>query len=702
MSDDIVALEKLAELSGVRTFYYDNRGQLVRARPAALKAMVNALGIPLATLDDAPRALRDFRRRTWKRCVEPVLVSWGGKPIVVVVRLPENESRRRILFRLRVSGPDGVSVRRFSFPLSSAPTRSTVRIGSVSYVLKRFVLPGALPIGYHELSLEFGGTRGESLVVSAPGQAPETNEGRRTWGVFLPLYALRSRRSWGIGDFTDLGALAGYVGDRGGTVLGTLPILATFLDEPFDYSPYNPASRLFWNELFIDVDRIPDLAECSTARRLVESAGFRAGVEALRRSNLVDYRKQMAHKRPVLFELSRFVATRESGRRAELRSFLEQRPQVVDYARFRAACERHRAPWQRWPRRLARGGIREGDVDPEVERYHIYAQWIAHEQIEDLARTAEAAGVGLYLDLPLGVHPSSYDVYREQDVFMTGVSAGAPPDSFFNRGQDWSFPPFHPYRLRAERYRHFIAVLRHHLGQARVLRIDHVMWLHRLFAIPHGMDASNGVYLNYHADELYAIICLEAHNGNSLVVGEDLGTVPENVRGKMARHGLRGMYIMQYETAPRPGAAPPEVPVNCLAGLNTHDMPTFASYWKGLDIRERVDYGLLDESGAKTERKRRAAQRKSLVAHLRKQGLLREKATIENVLRACLSHLAASRARCVLVNLEDLWLETRPQNFPGTGQELPNWRRKARVALDALPGHRKVENILRDVSRLRA
>jgi 4-alpha-glucanotransferase len=278
---------------------------------------------------------------------------------------------------------------------------------------------------------------------------------------------------------------------------------------------------------------------------------------------------------------------------------------------------------------------------------------------------------------------------------------GAPPDAFFTRGQAWGFPPLHPERAREQGHRHLIACLRHHLEQAGALRIDHIMGLHRLFWVPKGMEPRDGVYVRYPAEELYSILCLESHRHRSLIVGENLGTVPAYVNRALARHGILGMYVAQYATTAKVAMALRPVPSRSVASINTHDMPPFAAFWRGLDIGDRRALGLLTQRGAERERQRRQALKRSLVSFLRRQGWLRGSASAFSVLRACLAHLAASPARLLLVNLEDLWLETKPQNVPGTVDERPNWRRKARHSLEALCQMPQVADTLREIDRLR-
>jgi len=425
-------------------------------------------------------------------------------------------------------------------------------------------------------------------------------------------------------------------------------------------------------------------------------------VARLRADDHVAYRRGMALRRRVLEELAAsFFANAPAGERAELQEFLAARPHAADYAAFRAAMERRREAWHRWPDGPRDGSLTEGDSDAASRRYHLYVQWRAEQQMRDVAARARASGPGLCLDFPLGVHPDGYDTWRHRDLFVFGVASGAPPDHYSRLGQDWGSPPLHPERIREDRYRYVIAGFRHLFRHAGVLRVDHVMSLHRLFWVPAGMGSRHGVYVRYPAEELYAILATESQRHGTLVVGEDLGTVPPAVRPAMRRRGFLRTWAVQRALTREPDGAlsPPEASV---AMLNTHDHPPFAGYWAGRDITERARLGMIPPGAARRERARRTRARRRLVRALAAAGhrpsRLRSRA---EVLPATLETLAAGAARVVVVNLEDLWGEARPQNVPGTVDERRNWRRKLRVDLDSIGALRTVTETLRAVARAR-
>jgi 4-alpha-glucanotransferase len=633
-------LLELAKLFGIQTSYLDMTKERKTAEPESLMLVLRALGAGVEKFGDVPRALARRKEELRRRAVEPVMVAWDGK----------------------------LAGRTFEF-------------------------------GYHEIKVKGR----DVFVISAPAKAyfpgdrpPRLRPGMQThpaprrvtkgsprpsrhWGIFAPIYALHSRRNPCAGDLTDFENLADWMHSIGGSVAATLPLLGAFLDEPFDPSPYSPATRLFWNEFYIDLERIPECA----GRRLPEPP---------RKTKFVDYRSVMAYKRRILEELaSAFFSDGAPERLGALKKFIRENKDVEDYARFRSVTDRRLEGWRAWPARLRDGTIRATDYDAATKNYHLYAQWIIQEQLHALSQRAASRGQSLYLDLPLGLNGQGYDIWRNRDLFVNGVSGGAPPDPVFTKGQTWGFPPMNPEAMRLNRYEYVISYLRNHLRYSKLLRIDHVMGLHRLYWIPDELTGDKGVYVDYPAEELWAILSLESHRHHAGIVGENLGTVPPAVNAAMRSHAIREMYVVQYEIMGSPGKPGlREPPPKCVAGLNTHDMPPFQGFLEGTDIDDRRALGLIDERQADKERKQRALMRSAL----RKLGT---KAATPLIFQAATRFLADSKAEIVLVNLEDLWGEILPQNVPATNKERPNWRRRARLSLEQIRKMAAVAEVLSNV-----
>ncbi|HXH22944.1 MAG TPA: 4-alpha-glucanotransferase [Dehalococcoidia bacterium] len=643
-------LAGLASFLGVQRSYRDATRTLRRPPAEAIAATIEALlGEPVR---DAAAVLERLQRERADRLAGPIATVWLPGPAAMPLSAGAVGAAS---IECALDGSNGAR----EWRVASRGLTLDARRGHLLLPLP------ALDAGYHTLHLtvRYPGRRARRtsvMVIAAPRRA-YAGPDDRAWGVFVPLYALHSARSWGIGDFSDLSRFARWAGGLGAGEVAVLPLFAAFLDERegvFDPSPYSPASRLMWNEAFLDVEALPEMQRCERAREIVASPDFRRELARLRSTPLVDYSRAAALKALVLRELSAAVT---GTRRRDLQAMLKSRPEVAAYARFRARTAAN-GPWHDWP-------SGEPAFDRDVEAYHAYCQFAASQQLVGAAYQREAAG--LYLDLPLGVHRAGYDVWRWPGCFVQAANTGAPPDPLAVAGQDWGFPPPHPIGIREERYQYVIAYMRQSMIYATRLRIDHVMGLHRLFVIPRGFEARDGVYVRYPAEELYAILSLESHLNRTELVGENLGTVPAYVNAALRRHGITGTYVVPFEVGPEsdPPLRPPRR--DEAATLNTHDLPPFAAWWQASSWA----HGAL----------------KRLLA---REGLLPEGGDHPAAVRdALLAYLGRSDARIVLATLEDLWLETQRQNVPGLNEE-PNWRRKTRLSLEEIESDPSIRGTL--------
>ena len=685
------SLDGLARRCGLETSYTDGCGVHRQASRPAIIATLQALGVAVETPDDVARAAEAWLREEWAGVLPAVTVAWDGR-LACELRVRAADRDRQIHCRLTLEDGD---VRNWAEQVDRLPTVRVADVDGRRHVLTRLSGPWSqpLPLGYHRLSVDLGHRSTESVVIAAPTAAFDGGGGGV--GVFLPLYALGSARSWGVGDFSDLERLLDWLPSTGTRAFAMLPILAAdYGAAPCEPSPYLPVSRLFWNELFVDPRRVPEFAACDAARRLVESTRFRRIVRALQSTPRIDYPEALAAKSEVLTLLAGSLESHPNRRSEAFHDWVRRHPLADAYASFRA---------ERQPPSVTGGPA----IDPvvgsgrprsarAVRRYHLYAQWVADQQVEQVAARARAVGDGLYLDFPLGVHPGGFDVAHFPEVFASGVATGAPPDELFTGGQNWGAPPPHPLAARRGGYRYLRASLARHLSVAGCLRIDHVMGIHRLYWIRDGADATDGVYVHYPADEVYAVLCLESWRHRTRLVGENLGTVPPYVNTGLATHRLGGLYVAQFMARTTgEDAEPPLAPVSpgAVATLNTHDTATFAGYLDGADIDDRVSRGSLQPSDAARAHARRRRQRAAL-ARLPDTGLAAPNEETR-ILQSCLGALATSAADLVLVNLEDLWQERRPQNVPGTGPERSNWRYRARHALEAFTTMPSVNETLR-------
>lgn len=671
------SLVELAAQYGIVASYQDISGQVQQASTQGLLALLDCLGVALPHPEAAQERLRALRASQASHLVEPVTVAW--QPAAPCIALTPRPGQPTTRCELRIDLEDGRT-------LHPEAQLSTVEDKTL------LTLP-ALPLGRHRVSFQLGRDEGSTWLLNAPRVAWPAKPA--CWGLFAPCYGLHNAKAK-TGTFSELGQLAQFTARQGGGLVGTLPLLPNYLTKPFDPSPYAPISRLFWSDFFLDLPLLAQTQQCSAALKLLSDYSDLETKQLLSAERLLDHAELSRLRSAILLELSRQFFQQESHERSAFQAFVAEHPQVDAYARFRAVMTQRNSYFREWPtlllQQIQHGGLPAMEADPTEIACHRYAQWRAHQQLHSVATRARDSGAGLYLDLPVGTHPNGFDAWYHDAAFLPRCSAGAPPDPFFSKGQDWGFAPLHPQGSRAQGHGYLQECLRHHMRMAEVLRIDHVMGLHRIFCIPHGMSGSDGAYVRFREEELYALVCMESVRHRCTLVGEDLGTVPPEVREQMHQHGLVRMYVGQFSITEHPPVLA-DPPTDALVALNTHDMPPFAAFLRGLDIEERVTLGALAPDAAQHEHD----QRQRLVTALR--NTFAPGSDDLALLQGLLRHLAQTPAPYLLVALEDLWLETAPQNVPGTFLERPNWRRRLAHGLDTLQQQPAILATLQQLAR---
>ena len=488
---------------------------------------------------------------------------------------------------------------------------------------------------------------------------PELLErGGRVWGLAVQLYGLRSARNWGIGDFGDLRALVELAAGLSASLVGVNPLHATA------GSPYSPSSRHALNFLYLDIEAIAGYAQCEPARRLVGSAKFQARLRALREAQLVDYERVAEVKQEVLE-----VLFKHSRQKIDLPT-----RGLREFAAFEALREKFGGPWQQWPGEYRHPGSCSVKSFVRKNRrrvaFHAYVQWHAREQLAAVQRRTRELGmpIGLYFDLALGADRGGAEVWADQAAYAAAASIGAPPDDFNPRGQDWGLPPYSPRALRASAYRPFTELLRANMPEGGALRMDHVMALMRLYWIPGGATPERGGYVNYPLKELLAILAQVSREKKCLVIGEDLGTVPPQLREALAAAGVLSYRPLLFERV-----SPREYPREAMVCVSTHDLPTWRGYWAGRDLELREKLALAVDP--KAERARREADKERLVQVLRNENLDASAASAH-------AFIARTPCKIAVAQPEDVFELAEQANLPGTLDEHPNWRRKLPLALE--------------------
>ena len=534
---------------------------------------------------------------------------------------------------------------------------------------------------------------------SATCYQPPVLSKTKCWGLSIQLYTLRSKRNWGIGDFADLRELIDLVAPIGCDLIGLNPLHALFSANPRLCSPYSPSSRLFLNPLYISIEAIPEFAGCAAVQSFCSQSSIQAALAGLRVLDNVMYEQVASLKRSALRLLhDHFRETQlalDSPRASAFRQFVASggealRLHCVFEALDAKFGERDLKGWRRWPiefREPHSNSVREFAIanDADIE-FHLYTQWLARQQLEDVQQLARDKGmrIGLYGDLAVGANPGGSEIWSNQSLYVQAASVGAPPDPLALKGQDWGIPPMDPHQLRLQQFGPFVELLRANLQHVGALRIDHVMSLFRLWWVPKGFSAVDGVYVHYPLEELAQRLAVESTRAKCLIVGEDLGTVPDEVRNAMGTHQLYQYKVLLFERRDdRTFKAPDEYARLAIATATTHDLPPLKAWWQGDDIWSRDRLGLFaDVAVVKHLRDERAADRHALLTALNDAGLWNWRTNDSlpefspALARAMHLYLARSTAALVLIQLEDLLGMTEPVNVPGTDTEHANWQRK--------------------------
>jgi 4-alpha-glucanotransferase len=716
MTDVDPALRRLAALAGVAETYHDAWGKLRHVAPETLRAVLAAMGLAVASAADIAASAAALEAEEWRRLLPPVVVvEEGDAAASVPLTLSAGSIASHVDWSLRredgSARQGAVALNELSeWAQAGAPAR------------RRLALPidADQPLGYHRLNVAVGRESAETVLIVAPRRCylpPAFANDCGAWGLTAQLYGLRSARNGGIGDFTDLGALAEIAGERGARVLGVNPLHALFPAEPRHASPYSPSSRLFLNPLYIDIEAVPDFRDGASAQERVTASDFRAALARARAEELVDYLAVADLKRPVFRDLFRSFAERhlgdgpeeaKSGRGAAFRQFQRDGGATLrSYAVFNALHERHYREsgifdWREWPVPLRDAGSDEirrfAAANRDEVELHQYLAWEADRQLGAAAARAASAGVALYRDLAVGVDRNGASAWADPSRLASDASLGAPPDALNMKGQNWGLAPFNPVALRREAYAPFVAALRANMRHAGVLRIDHVMALKHLYWVPRGAGPEAGAYVSYPFEDLLRVLALESVRQRCAVIGEDLGTVPTGFRETLGAAGVLSYRVLLFERDASGAFLPPRnYPPLAAATSSTHDLATLKGFWLGRDLAWRRALDLYPTPEAREEdRRSRDEDRRLLLAALVGEGVLSAEAALRllskdgaphydpRLAEAVNRYLGRSAACLVLMQMEDALGELEEANLPGTVDEHPNWRRKLTLALEAL------------------
>lgn len=717
---------RVAALRGIGEAYFDHRGELRRFSATTRAALLAAMGCDPddpAALEVAVERLESER---WRAPLPPVAVLRPGRTSVVL-SLPAAALPGDVTWVLRLE--DG-GVVEGTAPADSLTEGERGEIDGTTISRRLLTLPQALPGGYHQLRVSIADRpQAHCVLIVAPERCFEPavlQSGARVWGLAAQLYALRSARNWGVGDFADLRELVAYAARCGADFVGVNPLHALFAADPGHASPYSPSSRQFLNVLYIAVPDVPEYAECETLRREMDTDEVRDRLERLRDAPLVDYAGVSRLKLAALERLyGHFRERHLAAGTPRARAFREYRrtggEPLRRFALHEAIDRRMRAQdparwgWPAWPERLrdpegAEVVAFEAAHPLDIE-FHEWLQWVAEEQLASVQARARELGmaIGLYGDYAVGANVAGAETWANPRIYCTRAAVGAPPDPLALKGQDWGIPPQDPHALIAARYRPFRDLIEANMRHYGALRVDHVMALFRQWWVPSGASAVDGAYVHYPLEDLMALLALESRRHRCLVIGEDLGTVPDEVRRAMAEFAVYQYKVLLFEKeADGRFRAPDHYARRAIAAASTHDLPTLRGYSTGsdLDLRERLH--LYPDAETRSHvRAERTLDRQRLRAALAEAGMLPaspeepDASSGRAMAAAAQAYLAASAAALVALQLEDLLGMEDAANVPGTRDEHPNWQRKLSATLDELFGDAEVLGLLERIRQLR-
>ena len=718
------SLAQLSAAYGVLTSYFDIWGQSHDIPPETLEILLAAAGVDVASPEEA---LKNYENLSWTQLAQPVLVaSTEQLPAqfffqIVASPSPVERSDGVLQVRLQISGGNTPSINH-SFNFEQLTFVEARELNGTYYERWSFPFPRGLSIGYYHFKLSVEHDKQEfqqkTLVILCPERCylpPALQGDGKKAGLAISLYGLRSQTNWGVGDLGDLKKFIRWaVGNLHLDVIGLNPLHAISNRQPYNISPYFPSSRYYRNFIYLDIEEMEDYRTSLAAEEFVRKKTSQNLLAEFRHSQLVQYERVAAFKLKVLkmvfqsFLKSHWRAEGMSDRGRQLESYVNREGFLLDnFATFCALEDffhqtSHQIwTWRQWPQAY------RDPHSPEVREFrqnqqesilfYKYLQWQLDEQLQEVQDLAKSLGasIGLYHDLALGIDPGGADYWAYQDFFVEGVTVGAPPDDFALEGQNWGFHPPHGENYRKDGYSLFSKEISRNCQAGGALRIDHVMRFFRLFWIVAGQPAKYGTYVQYNYQDLLKILALESERSKTLIIGEDLGTVPPQVRESLAHFTIFSYRLFYFERDEQGGFKDGgSYPPLALASIGTHDLPTLAGFWKGEDLYLRKSLGLFpSESQFEAARQNRKQEKNKIVERLVNSGFLSEHLAgnpeiytefTEELHRAIIGFILSTSAKLVLLSQEDLFRDGRQQNVPGTVSEYPNWSTKMSYSLEEL------------------
>lgn len=581
---------------------------------------------------------------------------------------------------------------------------------------KNIVLDVPIPIpmkyGYHSLVVRYGSREFQKMIIYAPPHCYVNDNifnGGKAYGLNVQLYSLRSKENMGIGDFGDVRRLAEALEGSPIRILGFNPLLSLFPHDPWHVSPYSPSSRLFLNPMYLGISDMKEIVEDDKLSSYLNKIIADGGLLQIKGDIFVRYEDIWPLKEGLFFVSYQDFLERHLSKGTilgqEFELYRRKRKELLTNFSLFVALNRYFKQemglysWNQWPKEYQdpkSANVTEWAQQHRNEcEFYEYLFWLAERAFDNTRSYAKEKGMCFYLDLPVGVSGSGFETWYWNSFFSKGMSIGAPPDEFNPNGQDWGLPPLNPLVLRAD-FRPFIETIRFNMEKADILRIDHIMGLMRLFWVPEGKGPERGAYVLYPMDEMFSILCLESHRNKCMVIGEDLGTVPDEVRETMARKRIFSSSVLIFEKEGAKYKRPAQYKEFSVASITTHDLPTLRGFWELHDIITREKIGLFSSSETREKYiELRKSDKTELIAMLEAEGLIEDAIDKTEILvefsdkinKAIHMCLIIAKSKIVMFQFEDIIGEIDQKNLPGTVTEYPNWRKKLPLDIEQLLKH---------------
>ncbi len=692
-------LRELADRLGIATTYTDSglKAACHEVSDETIRFFADVLGYKAGNNEEIARSLRRLENSRWQTVLEPVYVILQSRKVFELVA---QESQVDDAFALSLSNRQTGEKSEVSFVVVvQAESRTVAR---KVYRKLEIEITSEVAIGYYDAELKIGEKTYQTLLAIAPEKCwqPDDWDKTRLWGYSVQLYSLRSRRNWGIGDFTDLCRFVEICKTSGADIIGLNPVNVLGHCFPEEASPYSSVSRLFLNPIYIDVESVPEF--CPEDRCPAE-----AEIADLNALEMVDYGRVYPLKMKILQTLYKRMQNVPERMKAFERFCRSKGADLDNLATFQALYEDkwqdHWGGWRAWEKEYRQpntAAVKKYQKE-QADRlgFFKFLQFEAARQLQKVTDCVREAGlkIGIYRDLPVGVGRDSAEVWGDEALYLRESGAGAPPDAFFPSGQKWNLGAFNPFELKARAYMPFIKIIRSAAQGAGALRLDHVMSLMRLFVIPEA-NGKQGTYIMYNFEDMLGIVALESHLNRCMIVGESIGNVPEGFVDRLFDKNIMSMSVLwseRWQAGWGDFKSPYQYPENVVTSIGTHDMPPLKMWWFGYDIALSRKLGIIgsDQEMCDNYHKREADRWKLLKVldenqvwpedNRRHGNYLYGEGYPEGLEEAVHRFMAKSRAKIFLVQPEDIFQVEKLQNLPGTDRDKhPNWRLKMPVNLE--------------------